>query len=122
MELERVVGTVVKVHNRGFQLEGHDGWLNVSKYANPAPEIPSAGQVVTVAIDRSGFVREIGRPDPQPAAQLEPAPSGPANRERVVTRLACMNTATAILSAGNKPVKSEDVLTLAARLEAWANR
>lgn len=42
------------------------------------------------------------------------------NKQRTITRLAVLNTATAILSTHPEPVKLKHVLSLAAHLEHWA--
>ena len=46
----------------------------------------------------------------------------PPERESVITRLAVLNTATAILSSGARATTPEDVVKLAKRLEDWATR
>ena len=56
-----------------------------------------------------------------PAADAEPARRRPG-REVVVTRLACLNTATAILASGTRVTDPEAVLALAEQLERWALR
>jgi hypothetical protein len=52
------------------------------------------------------------------------SPLGPPrpDRDTVITRLAVLNTATAILSAGGLPVVASEVVALAGQLEAWATR
>lgn len=124
-----LTGTVVKVNGNGFKLDAHD-WLNISRYAQPdeAP-MPAVGERVTVNLDKAGFVRRIERvPSSAHSAEPEnepPAPSGvtPRTKDTVVTRLAVLNTATAMLGGGHgHAVDADAVLALAARLEGWATR
>jgi len=56
-----------------------------------------------------------------PVAHPEPAHRRPG-REVVVTRLACLNTAAAVLSSGTREAEPEAVLALAEQLERWALR
>ena len=126
--------TVSRTNGHGFQIV--DGsWLNFSKFAKPEDvTMPDVGHVVTVHLDKAGFVRRI---DP---AKLPPAdnnavnlanqtvqtpdstPKPPTCRDTVVTRLAVLNTATSILASAGRAVDPADVVTLAAKLEAWATR
>jgi len=56
---------VTRTNGNGFQVEGRDGWLNLSKFASVA--LPAVGQRVRIGLDKSGYVREIA-PDTAPAA------------------------------------------------------
>jgi len=53
---EQVAGVVTCSNAKGFQLEGHDGWLNLSKFA-AGVAAPERGAHVRVGLDKSGFVR-----------------------------------------------------------------
>jgi len=117
---EYVEGTVSRINGHGFQLVGRDGWLNVSKYANPAPELPSEGASVRIGLDKAGFVRSIEQLAAGP--EVEPTPVGNVDRETRIGRMAALNTATAILSSGGQQASVKDVLTLAGQLEAWGSR
>jgi len=110
-----ITGKVLRTNGNGFKLESQDKWLNISKYAQDV-QMPEVGQQVKVSLDSAGFVRKVEKmPGQQP---------GPANgsRDTTITRLAVLNTATAILSSGNQVVDADEVLALATRLEAWATR
>jgi hypothetical protein len=84
--LEYTEGTVSRTNDHGLQLVGRDGWLNVSRFANPAPALPPAGARIRLGMDTSGFVRTIETVDagpgktppqgPRPASQ-RPVASGP---------------------------------------------
>ena len=67
---------------------------------------------------------EVGHKDdePTPITSKKRAPEPRADREVVITWLAVLNTATAILSSGYRECTPEDVLGLAWRLELWATR
>ena len=127
-----ITGIIEQVNGRGFRLQGRDGWLNVSQYAR-LTGAPQRGQRVRVKLDGQGFVRNV---TPIQGEQATPTPSTNGNgrhaphsapserpdRDVIVTRLAVLNTATAILSSGARPAAAEDVVKLAKRLEEWATR
>lgn len=46
----------------------------------------------------------------------------PPDRERIISRLAVLNTAVSILSGGGRTVDVGQVLEVAAQLERWAHR
>jgi hypothetical protein len=56
---EHVDGTVGRTNASGFTLKGRDGWLNRSKYADPAPVIPNEGAAVRVGVDKAGYVCSV---------------------------------------------------------------
>ena len=136
-----VTGKVVRVNQNGFQLAGETGWFNISRYATGVA-VPAIGDMVRVALDRSGYVRRVESHPIAPAPSAadrgfrerlaaevppdvgaaEPPAGPPVSRDRVVTRLAVLNTATSILGSGARAVEPDAVLELAARLEAWATR
>ena len=121
-QIEYVEGTVGRYNERGFTLRERDGWLNISRYATPAPPIPNEGARVRAGIDGSGFVRTVEVLEPPPAASRpDGMPVAPA-REVAVTRMACLNTATAILSSGGRRTEPADVVSLAEELERWVLR
>lgn len=111
-------GSVQQTNGTGFKLDGQ--WVNLSKFAKPEDvPMPVTGSTVRVHLDPKGFVRKV-----ETLATPEPAParSTPTGRDGVVTRLAVLNTATAILGSGNRPVDPVDVVRLAGQLETWATR
>ncbi len=133
--------TVQQVNGRGFRSTEGD-WLNCSKFARAEDVVmPTVGDRVLVSLDKSGFVRKIEPVAPiatQNAPQTRTGPmagqtapeaivstSGPIaqdDRGIVITRLAVLNTAVALLSSGGGATTLEEVLDVAARLEAWAVR
>jgi hypothetical protein len=143
-------GDVTKTNGKGFQTRDGD-WLNWSKFGDPDDvRMPAIGDTVKVQIDKAGFLRRLKVLAPERAAPVPVAPPAEAAPEHnssvgtkkdapaelpafvdrieqeargtVVSRLACMNTATAILSSGGRAASPNDVLVLAAHLEAWATR
>ena len=123
---------VARVNERGIQTSGGE-WLNLSRYANAADvPLPQAGDRVLLHLDRQGFVRKIEMVAPAtvaPRSEAGPstdgsgeAPKAPPARDTVVTRLACLNTATAVLSSGGRIAEADAVIELAERLETWATR
>ncbi len=114
----QLVGVVEAVNPKGIRLEGREGWVNFSKFA-PDLVPPERGQVVTVTLDRSGFVRAIAPAAPTDAPQVTGGAS--ASRETAITRLAVLKAA-AEFAAGRPDVKSGDVLTIAERWEGWVLR
>lgn len=134
-----ISGKVLRVNDRGLVLTGHDGWLNVSKFAADV-QIPSVGAVVSVTLDRSGFIREIaplsheapatisgGAPasTETPTTAPQPTTTGEApDRERIITRQWAVKAAIDFygLAEGDKSATLDDVLRIAAQLETWALR
>lgn len=109
-------------------MDGRD-WLNISKYANAADApMPAMGEQVKVTLDKAGFVRKVEQiapaaqvealqPEQQPA--MVPTIDG---RDIRITRLAVLNTATAILSSGSRAAEPQEVMSLAEWLENWVLR
>src|SRR5579859_3796811 len=126
--VEEISGVVEAANPRGFLLAGREGWLNLSRYADPTPEIPGEGALVRVGLDKAGFVRtiEVEAAPERPATAVADASSGynPASgvRDQRIMRQAVLNTATAILSSGGREADADDVLALAERLESWVTR
>jgi hypothetical protein len=122
---EQISGTVTRVNGKGFQLAEVDGWVNLSKFAKPEDvAMPPTGARVLVSIDGSGFARKVAIVESPAARAPAAALAGSSTaRETVITRLAVLNTATAMAGGGSGfAVDVEAVLTVAARLEAWATR
>jgi hypothetical protein len=139
-----VDGVVARRNERGILLQGEDVWLNVSRYAKPAPALPLPGERVRLYLDKDGYIRDVDRipfavrgaaedgvdtppPDEPPIRQLEaPAPPfgavSPPDKDTRITRMNALSTATAILSSGGRTCELADVLKLAAQLEAWVER
>ncbi|HEX6786943.1 MAG TPA: hypothetical protein VF076_07080 [Acidimicrobiales bacterium] len=120
-------GRVASVNEKGLKLEGHESWLNFSKFAEDIVA-PERGETVTVVVDKAGFLRAVqpldgpvatnGHADAPRAAQT---PSSPSARDTTITRLAVLKAAAAF-GASRPELKSGDVLTIAASWERWINR
>lgn len=153
MELTTILGTVAQVNDKGLKLEGAAGWLNVSKFAVgvvmptrgqwvtvtldgkgfvrailPAypPESPAP---VAVAPAQPPAAPVVGTaPELKPEAPDWPLPwEGDAEQQpgtqRIISRQAVLNTATAILSSGGRAIADPaEVVGLAAQLEKWVYR
>ena len=121
---EQVAGVVACSNAKGFQLEGRDGWLNISKFA-ASVAAPERGARVRVGLDKSGFVRSV---EPMttavvntPGAAVSTAMEAP-DKETRIGRMAVLNSAIALLSSGGRSISDvEAVLGTAAQLEQWVN-
>ncbi len=112
---ETLSGLVAAVNDKGLRLEGRDGWLNYSKWAEDLVP-PARGARVVVTLDKAGFVRTLA-----PAAATD-AHHGPvAGRETAIIRQTCLKAAAAFCAA-RPELKSADLLALAERMEAWVTR
>lgn len=121
---EQVAGVVACSNAKGFQLEGRDGWLNISKFA-AGVAAPERGARVRVGLDKSGFVRTVETVSPtgEYSGNESVTTDTRPDRETAITRMACLNTATAILSSGGRAIGSAtEVLEVAAQLEQWVTR
>jgi hypothetical protein len=125
-ETSSISGIVAAVNERGLRLSGEDDWRNFSKWST-VDTLPERGDAVALTLDRAGFVRQVQ------VVETEPGPAETPNvcethsavdRETRITRLACVNSAVAILTTRNARggVEVDEVLALAARLEAWTLR
>ena len=133
-------GRVVSVNERGFKLDGHTDWLNVSKFA-PAFELPERGATVTVTVDSKGFLRSCEVVDgPAAIAGASDAVAShqssvlsfqssalktdnsqlTTRREATITRLAVLKAAAEF--AAGRDLKSGDVLKIAESWERWILR
>lgn len=128
-----VSGIVRSVNEKGLKLEGHDTWLNVSKFA-VGVVLPERGQAVACTLDKAGFLRAVdvvgdelrvtsgelrvaggSGSDSQPATR-----NSPLDRDRTITRLAVLKAAAEW--AAGRDLKSGHVLAVAASWEKWVNR
>ena len=80
---ETLSGAVVAVNDKGLRLEGRDGWLNFSKWAEGLVP-PARGAHVVVTLDKAGFVRTLA-----PAEAPDPRHSPTAGRETAIIRQTC---------------------------------
>ncbi len=127
--VEEISGVVEAANPRGLLLAGREGWLNISRYADPVPEIPAEGSLVRLGLDKAGFIRTIAveaeAERPAFAAVSESAGGYGQTfgvRDQRIMRQAVLNTATAILSSGGREAEPDDVIALAERLESWVTR
>lgn len=125
-------GKVTRINGTGFELDA-ERWINISKYARPLPPMPSVGDTVVCTLDAGGFARKILKQvDPERDEEAMPDPSKPATvapvanhvdaKDLRITRLACINSATSIIAGNGGRANSDEVLALAAKLEAWVLR
>jgi hypothetical protein len=116
-------GRVASVNPKGLRLEGHDDWLNVSKFA-VGVVLPERGQDVTVTVDKAGFLRSVvqysGFPAPVAGASDAVRPL-PSDKDRTITRLAVLKAA-AEFGAARPGLKSGEVLKIAESWERWVLR
>src|SRR5437868_2567579 len=106
--MEQFSGRVARVKGQGFILEGREGWLNISRFADGV-SVPAIGDVVAVELDAKGYVRKVAATS---NGRHAPASGNGQNAARgaAITRLALLNTATAILGGGpGAPVEPAEV-------------
>jgi hypothetical protein len=123
---ESIEGLVERVGSYGFTLDGRDGWVSISKFADPRPELPAEGARVRVDLDRSGYARAIEVLEAAPfTAEPSRGESGNTSyldRDTRIMRQAVLNTAVALLSSGGREVSLEDVIDTAETLEQGVTR
>ena len=120
---ETITGRVVGVNPKGVKLDGHADWRNFSQFARDLVP-PARGNVVTLTLDRQGFVRAVETTGvAQESAGANRAAPGPqsAARDRTITRLAVLKAAAEFATA-RPQLKSGEVLKIAASWERWVNR
>jgi hypothetical protein len=116
-------GIVRSVNEKGLKLDGHESWMNLSKFA-PGVVLPERGETVTVTVDAKGFIRAIQPADGSASTSAPHAAPGAASgqqRDRTITRLAVLKAA-AEFSASKASATSGDVLKIAACWERWVLR
>jgi hypothetical protein len=118
-------GVVRSVNEKGLKLEGHESWLNFSKFATDIVP-PERGETVTVTLDKSGFLRAVEGALPRIAGGSDSkAPNETLNnlqhKDRTITRLAVLKAA-AEYAASKPESKSGDVLKIAESWEKWVLR
>lgn len=123
--MEEIKGTVEKVNPKGIRVDGR--WFNYSKYIEE--EIPEINEGDKVKIDVKGdwimrfklLARESLGENKRENFQM-PKLRRENDRQIVITRLACLNTATEILKLYAKPITSKNLFKVAEELEAWVWR
>ena len=126
MTTDAIEGTVARVGSYGFTLDGREGWVSISKFADPRPDLPVEGSRVRVELDRSGYARTIEvleLPEPRAAVREDGGPYTPLpDRDTRIMRQAVLNTAVALLSSGGRETTFDDVIATAEALEQWVVR
>src|ERR671924_75529 len=123
--MEEIKGTVEKVNPKGIRVDGR--WFNYSKYIEE--EIPEVNEGDKVKIDVKGdwimrfklLSRESLEENKRENFQM-PKLRKETDRQVVITRLACLNTATEILKLYAKPITSKNLFKVAEELESWVWR
>jgi len=115
-------GRVAAVNPKGLKLDGHESWMNFSKFA-VGIVAPERGDTVSVTVDKAGFVRSVTLLDgPLPVAGgSDVARPTPTEKDRTITRLAVLKAA-AEFAAARPQVKSGEVLLIAESWERWILR
>ncbi len=122
---DAIEGTVARVGSYGFTLDGREGWVSISKFADPRPDLPAEGARVRVELDRSGYARTIEvleLPEPRVAAREDGGYAPLPDRDTRIMRQAVLNTAVALLSSGGRETNLDDVIATAETLEQWVVR
>jgi hypothetical protein len=128
--VERIEGIIACVasNQRGFKLQGRDGWINLSKWAE-VPAIPINGTPVLVTVDAQGYCRSIqhsatapmSKPE-QPASDAPELPATvPPDKDTQIRRMNAVTSAVAALSTVG-PVDEAELFALAERIERWVCR
>jgi hypothetical protein len=129
-----IEGVIDRVNAKGFRLQGESDWRNYSRFADPADILPpNIGDAVAVSVDSQGFVRSVqvvGERTNERASssvrertyEATQACNPRPEKDVIVTRLAVLNTATAITSSGGQETDLVTVLALAEELEQWVIR
>ncbi|HSE84283.1 MAG TPA: hypothetical protein VLB01_07025 [Thermodesulfobacteriota bacterium] len=123
--MEEIKGTVERVNPKGIRVDGR--WFNYSKYIEE--EIPEINEGDKVKIDVKGdwimrfklLARESFEENKRENFQM-PKLKRDTDRQVVITRLACLNTATEILKLYAKPITSKNLFKVAEELESWVWR
>jgi hypothetical protein len=143
--MEEVRGTVEKINPKGVKIDGR--WYNYSKYMEE--DAPKLNEGDEIRVDVNGdWIMRFKSPSHQPSDTGEERVNGSttrqgsgisqrrveegnyyAEREKksferqvIVTRLACLNTATEILKSHTKPITSKSLFKVAKELEGWVWR
>lgn len=124
--MEKIKGTVEKANARGIKLDGK--WYNYSKFMEE--DIPKVSEGDRVEVDISGdWIKGVKILSHRSSELVEDRESyftekrkRDLERQIVVTRLACLNTATEILKSHARPIKAKSLFRVAEELENWVWR
>jgi hypothetical protein len=123
--MERIKGTVERVNPRGVRIDGR--WYNYSKYIKNTPKV-NEGDEVEVDINGDWIMglkilsRQLFEARENKGNHYTEREKGEVERQVVITRLACLNTATEVLKSHAKPITSENLFKSAEELEDWVWR
>lgn len=128
-----VEGKVTRTNDKGLQIAGRDGWLNISKFANELDcPMPKVGQTVRLTLDKSGYIREIAPVVDAPATMQVSAPTEDSataqtpvsddRKQQLIVRQCVLKVAADLATIGGMASNVEETLSLAARLENWVLR
>lgn len=113
--MEKIKGTVEMANPKGVRIDGK--WHNYSKYIKGVPRVNEGDEV---EIDVNGdWIMGLKVLSHQPS---EARKKREVERQVVITRLACLNTATEVLKSHAKPIMSETLFKTARELEDWVWR
>jgi hypothetical protein len=123
--MEEIKGTVERINSKGIRVDGR--WFNYSKYIGE--EIPQVNEGDKVKIDVKGDwimrfkLLDQGSSEENKRESFQmPKLRRETDRQIVITRLACLNTATEILKLYAKPITSKNLFKVAEELESWVWR
>ena len=122
---DTIEGTVARVGSYGFTLDGREGWVSISKFAEPRPDLPVEGARIRAELDRSGYARTIEvleLPEPVAPARNDGGAQLLPERDTRIMRQAVLNTAVALLSSGGRETNLDAVIATAETLEQWVTR
>jgi hypothetical protein len=121
MSKEQIQGAVEKVNPKGIKIHGK--WFNYSKYMKETPDVNEGDEVLATLdgdfIMKLRVVVQSNGEDKTNNHYIEKM-KREIERQVVITRLACLNTATEVLKTHSKPITSETLFRVAAQLEEWA--
>jgi hypothetical protein len=146
--MEEVKGIVEKINSKGVRIDGR--WYNYSKYMQEdAPEL-NEGDEIRVDVNGDWIMRfkslshqpsdtkvdrtVLGGSGSQRVSRFgatkvkedgfygEKGKRSFIDRQVIVTRLACLNTATEVLKSHTKPITSKSLFKVAKELEDWVWR
>ena len=120
--MEKIKGTVEKANPKGVRIDGK--WRNYSKYMK---EVPRVNERDEVEVDVDGdWIMGLKALSRQPSEARKDKGNYHIEKEKreverqvVITRLACLNTATEVLKSHAKPITSENLFKVAEKLEDW---
>lgn len=123
--MEKIKGTVEMANPKGVRIDGK--WHNYSKYIKGVPRVNEGDEV---EIDVNGdWIMGLNILSRQPSEAREDRGNyytekkkREIERQVVITRLACLNTATEVLKSHTKPIPSKSLFKVAKELEDWVWR